>query len=281
MIAKDRKVDHYEKEVHDLLNRIKSLQFELDKQTKKYVQLERSREVEKMRQQEIQKDERKQLQELLLHKGVDMMGDVKEINLKNKGIIPEELRLITKNFPDITLLDLSENKMAEGDVESIFVFQKLTTLKLNYSRLSQQFIKRIAKELPRLTVLHLDSNAIDDDMLIELCHLRLTSLSLVDNRITDTGAQLLANRLETLGELYLSYNQLTYRSVESISKYLYQLKVLHLARNSVRNRGAVEIAKGLKDLEELFLGGCEISKEGCLPIARNNSKLKRLSLGKN
>jgi|JI6StandDraft_1071083.scaffolds.fasta_scaffold37354_2 uncharacterized protein YigA (DUF484 family) len=77
MIAKDRKVDHYEKEVHDLMTRIKSLQFELDKQTKKYVQLERSREIEKMRQQEIQKDERKQLQDLLLHKGVDMMGEVR------------------------------------------------------------------------------------------------------------------------------------------------------------------------------------------------------------
>jgi hypothetical protein len=195
MIAKDRKVDHYEKEVHDLFNRIKSLQLELDTQTKKYVQMERSREVDKMQMQENQKDERKQLQELLLHKGVDMMGEMKEINLKNKGIIPDELRLISKNFPDINLLDLSENKMTETDLEAIFVFQKLTTLRLNYSHLSPEFIKRIASQLNFITVLSLDSNNINDDCVVDICSLKLTSLSLIDNNITDVGGQMIANRL--------------------------------------------------------------------------------------
>jgi hypothetical protein len=63
--------------------------------------------MEKLRQQEIMKDERRQLQELLVQKGVDMMGEVRDINLKNKGIIADELKLISKNFPNILLLDLS------------------------------------------------------------------------------------------------------------------------------------------------------------------------------
>lgn len=281
MVAKDRKVEHYEKEIQDLLARIKSLQIELDRQTKKFVELERSRELEKLREQELMKDERRSLQELLVQKGVDMMGEVKEINLRKKGITHDELKLISKNFPAIVHLDLSENRLDEPDLETVFAFSKLRVLSLNYLRLSAKFVEQIPRRLPELTRLSLDSNGVTDDSVAELCNLRLVALSLVDNRITDTGAIAIANRLEFIEELHLSYNQLTSKSVESISKYLYKLRVLHLARNRVRNKGAGEIAKGLKDLEELFLGGCEISKEGCLPIARNNNKLRRLSLGKN
>lgn len=35
-------------------------------------------------------------------------------------------------------------------------------------------------------------------MLHDICSLKLTVLSLVDNRITDAGGQLIANRVETL-----------------------------------------------------------------------------------
>ncbi|WP_341748356.1 hypothetical protein [Candidatus Tisiphia endosymbiont of Dascillus cervinus] len=192
------------------------------------------------------------------------------LKLADTDISCKDLQLLIQSgaLNDITELDLSNNQLADGDMNVI------------------PFNKQL---LSKLTVLNLRNNCMENndvEVIVESNLVQqLTNLDLSGNEIENEGAECIANAdFENLIELNLASNSIGDEGSTAILTYsgLSNLKVLNLSFNAITDQTMEDIKEyydnddGLNGLQEFYIGANSITAKGVRDLVNTDDCFKNL-----
>jgi Leucine-rich repeat (LRR) protein len=215
----------------------------------------------------------------LISKIMEKLPKLKELRLIDCNIDSLDFK---KNYKNLELLDLSKNKLKDGEVKKIQKLPNLTYLSLAETgiRDKEESLIMEREKFPffKLQYLDLSGNQISDQLAKKIAATEsITYLNLSSNRISDQGAIEIA-KMPNLTNLDLSSNWISDQGAIEIAK-MPNLTNLDLSSNRISDQGAIEIAK-MPNLTNLNLFSNRIGYLGAASFA-NNKSIRRLNLNYN
>ncbi|WP_168463993.1 hypothetical protein [Wolbachia endosymbiont of Ctenocephalides felis wCfeT] len=192
--------------------------------------------------------------------------NVKELDLHFCGVSDDDIKelvpVLAKNFPNLTKLNLSKNKIRDEGLKVIADnLPNLIELDLSCNEITTA---RALTNLSKLVKLRLSGNKLRAEGVKELASgnlSELTELDLDGNEIEDEGVEALGNgNLSKLVKLRLSGNKITAKGAKALANFS-ELTELDLYENDIRAEG-VDVITNLSKLVKLKLGGNKIGNKG-------------------
>lgn len=228
-------------------------------------------------------------------------GQVVRLGLEKKVEDLAALLPLLRDLPELTLLNIQNEKMDDASMAQLNDLPKLATLGLSSAAIGDEGLK-VLKTLPALRTLTLGGTSITDAGLatiggltqLEFLGLRgtritdaglaqlktltnLTSLGLSATSVTDAGLAQLEN-LTNLTELGLAETRVTDAGLSHLTK-MKKLEVLNLRGDAITDAGVARIGDDLKSVAGLNLAGTSVTDAGLVGL-KPLSRLTKLNLTK-
>jgi len=151
-----------------------------------------------------------------------------------------------RKLEELTHLQLSGPQISDRSIELVVGLERIETLGLHDTSVTDDGLKRIATSFPRLAVLTVRNTAITDEALESLASLpELQLLDLINTSITDDGLRTIA-KLEKITHLTVSDMPITDAGLAHLES-LKQLENLDLSNTLVTDQGIERLRKSLPD----------------------------------
>lgn len=204
-------------------------------------------------------------------------------NLISSDVFQELLTV----FPNLKILDLSNNKIKQKDVplfnmpmpnlKKVFI----SSIDDENNQIEPTDFKNLAEYAPHLELLDASFNHVNYYHAIELQHFKkLKILILRSTELEDMSIQFIKN-LSEVNVLDLSCTRIHSFAVNFFIAKMSTLNELSLGYCSIGKAGIRNIVKNLKDLTDLSLPFTEVEDAEVLMILEGLPNLKRLDISKN